>query len=487
MVDMRAHVYYPQKPGTTDVADGWPFPVVVFYHGQQWPWNIPGYEGYAYLGNLLASHGFIAYSIDARSLLNATISSRGEHIRAHMRKLVSLNASGSGSVFSQKMDLQKVALVGHSRGGEAVVAAWEWQRVQADSGYAFKAIISIAPVQFFNQNKWFSPEPNFEQHMRDIPYMIIHGSKDGDVSDFQGLRLYDRAADIRQPGQTPKAMVFVKDANHNFFNTIWETGDDYCCGGVISGAEQQSTAQVYIHSFLQAFLKNHPEYLNYFTGVIPYPGLATVATDYRSPAAEHTSVDHHEVIAQASHDKTENSACVPAGCGNVNVTGITDYEERLLAVSAGIPWSSYPGETYGASLSWDSSTDTYYTEIPTTVLSGVDTSIQSQLSFRVAQVYRSSSSPNPSGMNQNFAVRLRDTDLDFSPWVYVADFATIYPPWQTSEGGIKTVMSIVRIPLQVFTVNTYSLLDLNKIDRIEFVFRGTAAGEIVFDDIEFTQ
>jgi hypothetical protein len=90
-------------------------------------------------------------------------------------------------------------------------------------------------------------------------------------------------------------------------------------------------------------------------------------------------------------------------------------------------------------------------------------------------------------MNQNFAVRLRDTDLDFSPWVYVADFATIYPPWQTSEGGIKTVMSIVRIPLQVFTVNTYSLLDLNKIDRIEFVFRGTAAGEIVFDDIEFTQ
>ncbi len=61
------------------------------------------------------------------------------------------------------------------------------------------AIIAIAPVQFFGQ---VSGEPTFISHIRDVPYQIIHGSKDGDVSDFQGLRQYDRAADLRALGQT---------------------------------------------------------------------------------------------------------------------------------------------------------------------------------------------------------------------------------------------------------------------------------------------
>lgn len=484
LVDMRAHVYYPKKPGTTDVADGGPFPVAVFYHGQQWPWSIPGYMGYEYMGSLLASHGFIVYSIDARPLLNATIASRGEHIRAHLRKLVAMNAMGSGSIFSQKMDLQKVAVAGHSRGGDAITAAYEWQRVQPDAGYAIKALIAIAPVQFFGPLGW-GVEPPFEPHLRDVAYQIIHGSKDGDVADFQGLRMYDRAADPRQAGQTPKSMVFVKDANHNYYNSVWETqeGSDYGGGGLLSAADQRDTGKVYMHAFLQVNLMGRQEYDLFLAGAIPYPGTATVLLDYQAPVANHVALDHFEAIPPAVHDKNTNTAN-----GMVNTPGIVDYEERQLKKTAGIPWSSYQGDTYGATLSWDNNADAYISEVTPAVRAAINPATTPYLSFRAGQIYRMAGSPNPAGLNQNFAVRLHDTDGNYSPYVYVNNFGFLPPPWDTTAwAGMKTVMGAVRIPIQAFTVNTYSLLDLSKIDKVEFDFYGSAAGEIAFDDIRFTK
>jgi hypothetical protein len=58
-------------------------------------------------------------------LLDSTIKSRGEHIREHRRRFVARNTPGSGSFLSGQLDLSRVALVGHSRGGDAVVATWE--------------------------------------------------------------------------------------------------------------------------------------------------------------------------------------------------------------------------------------------------------------------------------------------------------------------------------------------------------------------------
>ncbi len=41
-------------------------------------------------------------------------------------------------------------------------------------------------------------------------------------------------------------MVFVKDANHNFFNTVWETleGNDSYCGGTLAGPVARDMAAV---------------------------------------------------------------------------------------------------------------------------------------------------------------------------------------------------------------------------------------------------
>ncbi|RJQ21440.1 MAG: alpha/beta hydrolase [Nitrospiraceae bacterium] len=474
-VDMKSWVYYPSDGGG-GVAPGGPFPLVAILHGQQ-VWSIEGYKGYQYLGDLLASHGFIVASIDGRSFMNASIASRGEHVREWLRRFVSMNSSDSGSIFEGKVDLSKVSLMGHSRGGEAVVAAWEWQRVQPDSGYSIAAVISIAPVQFFGIYPTYGGAM-FLQHMRDVAYMIIHGSKDGDVSDFQGYRLYDRSADFRQPGETPKELMFVKDANHNFFNSIWETqeGDDYCCGGTLTGTKARNVAKAYMNSFLQAYVLGNTEYLDYLSNLQPNPvSTTTVALDYQTPSSEHLVIDHNEEWPGDSHNKKLNTLG-----GAIKVKTLPNYAERFIYKSATSPFSSYKGETWAASLDWDAAADLYKTIIPAGTT--FDPNMFDHFSFRVGQVYRSSGSPNPPDANQDFRIAISDYLGNKSPWLNVSSYGPIYPPWLTSEGGTKTVMSVIRLPLADFTG-----VDLNQIKMIRFKFNAVPAGEIVFDDLRFTK
>lgn len=471
LIDMKMRVHYPGVGGV--VAEGGPFPVVVFLHGQQ-IFSIPGYEGYDYLGTLLASHGFIVASIDGRSLLDSTIKSRGEHVREHLRRLVTRNAPGSGSFLEGKLDLSNVTLVGHSRGGESVVAAWEWQRAAPDPGYSIAAIIALAPVQFFGR---IGGEPTFIQHMRDVHFQIIHGSKDGDVSDFQGLRLYDRAADIRAVGETLKSMVFVKDANHNFFNTVWETmeGDDYCCGGVLSGPVARDLAKVYIHSFVQTVIKGNTDFRGYLTGETPNPVAGTtVSLDFQAPGSQFLALDHFEELPGVKHKKSKNSAGGKAKGKRLN------YEELFLAASQGIPLGSYKGETFAGYLLWGGRPGSNYSTAFAKKLSP-DLSPFDHLSFRAGQVFRAAGSPNPPGANQDFHIQLTDATQN-SAAVKVSDFAAVPSPFPTLEGGIKTVMGVVRVPLSAF-----SGVDVTTVREVKFLFDQVLTGEIVVDDIRFTK
>ena len=474
MVDMEVRVHFPGSGGV--VAAGGPFPLVVFLHGQQIP-SIPGYEGYDYLGVLLASHGFIVASIDGRSLLNATIKSRGEHVREHLRRFVARNASGSGSFLEGQIDLSNVTLVGHSRGGESVVAAAEWQRADPDAGYVIAAIVAIAPVQFIGR---FSFEPNIIIHMRDVAYQIIHGAKDCDVCDFQGYRQYDRAADIRAVGETLKSMVFVKDANHNFFNSVWETLEGSDCGGgsVLSGNKARNLAQVYIHSFLQVVIKGDSQFREYLTGEAPNPvSNTTVALDFQAPSSEFMTIDHFEEFPGDAHDKKINTQG-----GKVKSKDMT-YQEQRFANTEAAPRDSYKGETYGAYLGWLMTSAKFKQRAPKAA--PFNPGSMDHLSFRVGQIFRSSGSPNPPGANQDFLIRIKDDGGGKSPKLKVSDFAPIHPPFPSLTSGscaTKTVMNVVRIPLSAFTG-----IDLSAIKQIQFRFNQETAGEIVVDDIRFTK
>jgi hypothetical protein len=463
-IDMKARVFYPGT--TTAVAAGGPFPFVAILHGQQL-YDIPGYEGYDYLGKLLASHGYVVASLDGRSLLDSTIKSRGEHVREHLRRFAARNAPGSGSIFEGELDLQHTSLIGHSRGGEAVVAAWEWQRVAPDPGYAISAIVSIAPVQFFGSP--FLPEPSFVEHMRDVSFQIIQGADDGDVSDFQGLRLYDRAADIRAVGETLKSMVFVDRANHNFFNSVWEAeeGDDCACPGVVlDGKTARKVAKGYIHAFLDVVIKHDASDLSYLTGRARV-GSTRVVADYQAPASQFVPIDDFEELPGSPHDGTHNSV------GGTVVQHRLEYAEVDLAPSLG----SYTGDTWAGILDWpEGQGHSLRSEVPAAVaalLTGLD-----HLSFRMGEI---PDGPNQARGNVDLGVSLIDAQGRETA-VHLARFASVPPPFVATPSFVKTVMGVVRIPLAAFHD-----VEPTNIRAIRFDSLQKPGHEVAFDDVRFTR
>ena len=118
---LNARVWMPDGDG--------PFPLVLVVHGNH-AMGAENEAGYAYLGEHLASRGFITASID-ESFLNGSWA--GDHkgseqtVRAwllllHLDQWRTWNAEAGGPL-AGRVDLGRVALIGHSRGGEAAAVA----------------------------------------------------------------------------------------------------------------------------------------------------------------------------------------------------------------------------------------------------------------------------------------------------------------------------------------------------------------------------
>ncbi len=263
-VDIRAQVYHPQTLSGT-------YPVVIFLHGNhgtcgrpyQSPPDPPGmlgnpriddnvaytgtghcpngyvespsYLGYEYLAQRLASYGYIVVSIDANRGITggpglgadrALIQARGILVLRHLQNLSRWNRHGGtpphvGVNLQGHLDFSDIGMLGHSRGGDGVRAAYDdyiaagsvWPGMIEDP-VTFKGVFEIAPTDFLGNNS------------KGVPWTIIAGMCDGDVSDLQGVDVYDR--DVLPPFESPqlqKSTFIVWGANHNFFNTQWQVSD----------------------------------------------------------------------------------------------------------------------------------------------------------------------------------------------------------------------------------------------------------------------
>ena len=263
---INGRVWYPQGDG--------PFPLVLIVHGNH---NMKDFSdpGYAYLGQHLASRGFILASVDENFIngnLRGENDGRGWLLLEHLKRWRTWNDS-LGSPFYHKVDMGNIALMGHSRGGEAVAVAAAFNRLshypddatlKFNYNFDIKSIVAIAPVdgQYQPAGK---PTP-----VENVNYLVFHGSHDGDVSAFSGLRQYQR---IRFTDGRPwfKSAVYVYRANHGQWNTVWGNKDNGPRSGrwlaltaLISPDEQRQFGRVYIGGFLEATLKGKKEYLPMF-------------------------------------------------------------------------------------------------------------------------------------------------------------------------------------------------------------------------------
>lgn len=270
---LNARVWMPEGKG--------PFPLVLVVHGNHLmqDFSDPGYD---YLGEFLASRGMILASVD-ENFINASWTdlfgrlekendARGWLLLEHLRVWDSWTNDSSHPLY-QKVDMDKLALMGHSRGGEAVghaamLNALEYYPDDASIklGYHFniKGIVAIAPVD--GQYKPGGSGTKFEN----VNYLTFHGAQDADVTSFAGAMQYER---IKFTDSTYhfKSAVYISGANHGQFNTSWGDNDYGVTfkgilnlGQLMSKSEQEQVAKVYIGAFLEASLNDRSEYLPLF-------------------------------------------------------------------------------------------------------------------------------------------------------------------------------------------------------------------------------
>lgn len=259
---LNARVWYPDGPG--------PFPLVLVVHGNH---SMEEYSdpGYQWLGELLASRGFILASID-ENFLNGGIrgenDARGWMLLKHLEVFRALNDSAGKPLYG-KIDMSRIALMGHSRGGEAVAIAGAFNRLpyypddatqKFDFNFNIKGMVAIAPVdgQYTPADR---PTP-----VADYSYLVIHGSHDGDVSSFSGLTQYNRLR-YTKPSNDFKSAIFMYRANHGQWNTVWNNKDNGFTSGrqleldaLIPGEQQRQFGRVVIGGFLEAILHGRDEY-----------------------------------------------------------------------------------------------------------------------------------------------------------------------------------------------------------------------------------
>lgn len=259
---VNGRVWYP-------VGDG-PFPLVLIVHGNH---DMTQYSdpGYAYLGELLASRGYILASVDENFLngnLRTENDARGWMLLQHLVAWRRFNAD-SASPVRGKVDLTRIALMGHSRGGEAIAVAAAFNRlarypddarVTFNFGFDIRTLVAIAPV-----DGQYRPADQGTP-LTDLNYLVLHGAHDSDVSTFMGQRQFQRVQFTRN-GPWRKSAIYIYRANHGQFNTVWGSSDVGKELGLLlqkrnllSGEDQRQVGKVFISSFLDLTLRNVTAY-----------------------------------------------------------------------------------------------------------------------------------------------------------------------------------------------------------------------------------
>jgi hypothetical protein len=519
-VELIGSVHYP-----TGLAGG-PYPLVVFLHGRhstcysksgltalRWPCRsteqpIPSYQGYDYIAEKLASHGYVVVSISANGISaydnqvnDLGMQARAELVQRHLQQWTTFNTTGAapfGSKFIGKVDLQKVGTMGHSRGGEGMVKHYV-HNASLGSPYGIKSVFPLAPVDF---NR---PVIN------NVPLSVMLPYCDGDVNDLQGVHFYDDARYNVAGDAAAKHSVYVMGANHNYYNTVWTPGlfpagtaDDWTaytsggsndphCGTVsgnkrLTAAQQRGTGLAYISAAMRAYVGGETQFLPYLTGAAAPPPSAQTTNlhvSYHAPDTSATRRDVNRLLASANlTTNTLGGATAQTGLTPHDLCGGESPQPQHCLPSTQAT-SRQPHTTPSARSSkrglsqlrtgW-TSLGTYTNDLP---LGARNVSAYQWLTFRVGVNF--ADTRNPSGAAQNFTVVLTD-GAGATASLRVADVSGVlfYPPG-TVASVPKVFLNTARIPLSSFTG-----INLTDVRTVQFRFDQNAGGAVLVSDLAFT-
>jgi len=473
-VEKKGVVYFPaDAPGGTLPSQisstQASYPLIVVVHGNSGSTN--SYQGYNYLLEHLSKNGFIAASIH----LNPGMKGSG---RARM---MFKNIEVLQSKFGSKL-ANNIGIMGHSRGGEAVVIAARLNQ-QESLGFNLNAIISLAPTDQYTHEVlgggWATP------------YLVIYGSMDGDVAGGDGspttpmntgFALYDRA------NGAVKSMVFVYGSTHGRYNTVWGNTDITASWSklgpgdmpkLISDSAHQAIAKGFMTAFFKRHILNETQWDDIFKGVwtpaaVEQADGGNVKLYIQYEGTVRKEVDNF----QGPHSGTSwTSSTIGASVNDDNTLPLDPAEDELLILD-----THSPHDTGGLLLKWDNPTDKLRFTLP---VGQRDVSSYNAVSFRVSQKVASTS--NPTGQSQDIYLTLKD-EGGKERAIKVSKLVEIPPPHERHYPQYtKSAMNTVRIPLSCYTIKVAGAMevDLTNIEELRFDFGIKTMGEIEIDSVEF--
>lgn len=519
LVNDAVGVTFPEQlMGSIHIPSGTgPFPVVLFEHGRHETCayfgfeflgspcpdtpatrNVRSYRGYDYLGQNLASNGYIVVSVNANAVntydtwdsligIDAGTEARAQVIAYTLDRISQWNTTnGPGQVGNKligKVDLSRLGLMGHSRGGEGVTRFIDYNRTRTNGPRypGLKAVFALAPTDFTS----LAPS--------DVHFATLLPLCDGDVSNLWGAYAYDRGRFVSPSTSFTRTQYTVNGANHNFYNTIW-TGDDYAnfgdpadtaCSTTQAGnirqsaADQRRTGLVLIGGFLRRWVGGETAFHGLVTGADALPSSACaggtgscpnlVRTSYLAPAA-------NRLLVVTPNDGPSATTATATG-GTLVATGLQTYSActppDAFSSTATCPTNPTRAAARQLTVGWNAPSS-LRANISAT---GTNVTAFNALTFRTGVNYNDARNV---GTAQNVGVVLRDALGGVSAVVPAASH-TVSLNEPAGTVNRQLTLNGVRIQTSAFTG-----VDLTKITAIELRFGTlTASGSIQLAEIGF--
>lgn len=332
-------------------------PVVFMAHGNH-SITAESYRGYDYLGEYLASHGYVFVSVD-ENILNERSGendARAVLLLENIGEILEKNGDESQPVYS-KIDEDNIALMGHSRGGEMIADAYLFNEYDAypsngmftfDYHYRIRALIAVAPSV-----SQYLPAGH-ETELSDVDYLVLQGANDQDISVFLGNEQYENVS-FSKDGSYIASSLYIAGANHGQFNTEW---GEYDIGrpfslwlnvkNFITAEDQQEILKIASLVFLDKSLKEKDTYADFLTDYAKY-------AEY---LPETLYVQQYETSdALFITDYEEDSDLETAPCGSVSAEHFTMWTEEELADSESAMGKR---ENHAVRLKWKDTKAAYY-------------------------------------------------------------------------------------------------------------------------------